>query len=136
MHIHDFNVEVTKVATVNATTNTFSFPTDFVRYVAIATVIDGRWWIYTRDDTMAPLNDDDSVSIQDSLINIANYEPFDSYGKAGGTNKYYFRPDYKNRRFQVKIWQKQDNRLFLLRSTSCNNGCDKQLSCNRNTIKA
>ena len=101
MYIHDFQVEVTKVVTVDTTTNTFDFPSDFVRYIAIATPIDGRWWVYTRDDSMVPLEDDDSVDIQDSLPNIADYEIFASLGQAGGSNRYYFRPDYANRRFQV-----------------------------------
>ena len=100
-HTHDFSVEVTKVVTVNATTNTFAFPTDYVRYIFIATVIDGRWWTYTRDDEMAPLSDDDSVAIQSSLPNVATFNTLDSYGQAGGWNKYFFRPDHKNRRFQV-----------------------------------
>jgi len=101
MHTHDFSIEATKVVAVDATTNTFSFPTDFVRHIWIATVIDGRWWVYTRDDTMAPLKDDDDVDIQTSLPNIALTDPIDSLGQAGGKNKYYFRPDRKNSRFQV-----------------------------------
>jgi len=101
MHSHDFSVEVTKVVTVDTTTNTFSFPTDYVKYTWIATVIDGRWWLYTRDDNMAPLKDDDSVTIQSSFPNIAEYGTVSSLGEAGGKNKYYFREDRKNRRFQV-----------------------------------
>lgn len=101
MHTHDFSVEVTKVVTVNSTTNTFSFPTDFVRYLWVATAIDGRWWKYTRDDDMVPLNDDDSVAIQTGLPNIADYQYSPTYGEAGGHNRYLFRPDYENRRFQV-----------------------------------
>ena len=101
MNTHDFQVELTKVVTVNSSTNTFAFPTDFVRYLAIATVINGRWWVYTRDDKMAPLEDDDSTTIQSSLPNVAEYRTFPSLGQAGGENKYYFTPDFKNRRFQV-----------------------------------
>lgn len=101
MHMHDFSVEVTKVVTVNSSTNTFSFPNDFVRYLWVATVIDGRWWKYTRDDDMVPLEDDDSVTIQSSLPNLADYNYSTSYGKAGGHNRYLFKPDYENRRFQV-----------------------------------
>jgi len=101
MHQHDFSVEATAVVTVNSTTNTFSFPTDFVRYIWVATPIDGRWWTYTRDDTMVPLEDDAGETIQSSLPNLANYEFSTSYGEAGGHNRYLFKPDYKNRRFQV-----------------------------------
>jgi len=101
MYIHDFEVEVTKVVTVNSTTNTFSFPDDYVRYVAIATVIDGRWWVYTRDDEIAPLQDDDGSTIQSSLPNVAEYTVHDSLGKAGGYNRYLFTEDRKNRRIQV-----------------------------------
>ena len=101
MHIHDFSVEVTAVVTVNSTTNTFSFPSDFVKYIWIATPIDGRWWKYTRDDDMVPLGDDDDISIQSSLPNIADYSNSTSYGEAGGYNRYLFKPDYENRRFQV-----------------------------------
>lgn len=101
MYIHDFEIQVTKKVTVDGTTNTFDYPTDYVRYTAIATPIDGRWWVYTRDDEMAPLKDDDDVAVQSSLPNIANYNVFESFGEAGGYNKYYFHEDAKNRRFQV-----------------------------------
>lgn len=101
MHIHDFEKVETKVVTVNTTTNTFSLPTDFVRHVWVATVIDGRWWTYTEDDTMAPLEDDDSTTIQSSLPNISQYHLADSYGQAGGWNKYYMRVDRKNGVIQV-----------------------------------
>ena len=101
MHMHDFSVEVTKVVTVNSSTNTFSFPDDFVRYLWVATPIDGRWWKYTRDDDMVPLEDDDSTTIQSSLPNIADYNYSSSYGDGGGNNRYIFKPDYENRRFQV-----------------------------------
>jgi len=101
MHIHDFSVEVTAVVTVNSTTNTFSFPTDFVKYIWIATPIDGRWWKYTRDDDMVPLEDDAETTILSDLSNIADYSNGTSYGEAGGYNRYLFKPDYENRRFQV-----------------------------------
>jgi hypothetical protein len=101
MYIHDFHSVATKIVTVNTTTNSFAFPTDFVKYIAIATPIDGRWWTYTRDDTMVPLNDDDSTAIQTSLPNVSDYHIADSLGQAGGWNKYYFTPDYKNRVIQV-----------------------------------
>jgi hypothetical protein len=101
MHIHDFSVSVTKVVTVNSTTNTFSFPADFVRYNWVATVLDGRWWTYTREDGMVPLQDDDGTTIQSSLPNITSYEYATNLGEAGARNNYYFKPDYKGRRFQV-----------------------------------
>lgn len=101
MHMHDFSVYVTKVVTVDTDTNTFSYPGDYVRYLAIATPIDGRWWVFTRDNGMVPLEDDDSTTIQDSLPNISNYEFYSSLGKAGGWNKYYFREDKANSRFQI-----------------------------------
>jgi len=101
MHQHDFSVEVTTVVTVNSTTNSFSFPTDFVRYVWIATPIDGRWWKYTRDDEMVPLKDDANTDILTSLPNLANSTYSTSYGSAGGYNRYLFKPDYENSRFQV-----------------------------------
>ena len=102
-HIHHFNVAVTKVVSVDSTSNTFDFPGDYVRYKFIATPIDGRWWTYTEDGEMAPLQDDQASpeDVQSSLPNIAEYNFYDSLGKAGGWNKYYFREDRKNRRFQV-----------------------------------
>ena len=101
-HIHDFNIEVTAVVDVNTTNNTFSYPLDFVRYTQIATPIDGRWWVYTKDDTMAPLLDDAGETVLDAgLINVAEYEHPSSYSTGGGTNRYYFRQDDANRRFQV-----------------------------------
>ena len=101
MYIHDFEVEVVKVVSVNATTNTFPFPDDFVRYTAIATPIDGRWWVYTREDQMVPLTDDDGTTIVSSLTNLAGNEFASSLSTGGGTNKYYFKPDYRKRTFQV-----------------------------------
>jgi len=99
-HIHDFNIEVTKVVTVSTDTNTFPYPSDYVRYTAIATPIDGRWWMFTRDDTMAPLADDDGTTITSS-VNIAEYRFPNDYSSGGGYNKYYFREDEKNRRIQI-----------------------------------
>ena len=101
MHIHHFNVEITKVVTVDTSTNTFAYPSDYVRYVMIGTVIDGRWWYYTKDDGMAPLEDDDGTAIQSSLPNLSEYEYPADLSQGGGTNKYYFREDEKNDRFQV-----------------------------------
>lgn len=103
MHTHDFEVEVTKVVTVNASTNRFSFPSDFVKYKWIATPRDGRWWIYTKEQDLVPLTDDDDVpnTILTALPNIANTNIATSMSDGGGQNRYYFKPDYKNREFQV-----------------------------------
>ena len=101
MYIHDFEVEVVKVVTVAAATNTFAFPTDFVRYTSIATPINGRWWVYTRDDRMVPLVDDTAVAIETSLENLTSHELASSLSTGGGTNLYYFKPDYRKRTFQV-----------------------------------
>jgi hypothetical protein len=99
-HIHDFDVEVTKVVTVDASNNTFPYPADYVKYSAIATPIDGRWWVYTLDRNMVPLQDDDGVDILDSLPNVAEFRlPTDM--SSGGDNRYVFNPDEKNRRFQI-----------------------------------
>jgi hypothetical protein len=99
-HIHDLDVEVTKVVTVNTSTNTFDYPTDYVRYTMIATPIDGRWWTFTRDNEMAPLTDDDGTTIT-SEVNVAEYKFPTDLSSGGGYNKYYFRDDVKNRRIQV-----------------------------------
>lgn len=96
-----FDVEVTKVITVTTLTNTFSYPSDYVRYTMIGTPIDGRWWYYTRDHQMVPLNDDDGVAIQSSLPNVSDFQFPTDLSSGGGTNRYYFREDNKNRRFQV-----------------------------------
>ena len=101
MYLHDFEVEVTKVVTVDSTTNSFNFPSDYAYYTAIATVIDGRWWVYTRDEEMAPLEDDDGATVQSTLPNIAKYNVRSSLGEAGGYNQYLFKEDRKNRLFQV-----------------------------------
>lgn len=119
MSIHDWNHVVTKVVTPDTTTNRFSFPTDFVRHVWIATVIDGRWWVYTKDDELAPLEDDDGTEIQSSLPNVAEFNIRESYGRAGGYNKYYFTIDRKNREFQVAGYTPD---LVVLRYVS--NGID------------
>jgi hypothetical protein len=100
-HIQQYDVEVTKVVTVNTTTNTFAYPSDYVRYVMIGTPIDGRWWYYTRAQNMVPLEDDDGVTIQDDLPNISDFEFPKDLSSGGGNNRYYFREDQKNQRFQV-----------------------------------
>jgi hypothetical protein len=99
--IHDFDFEVTKVVTVDSDTNSFAYPSDYVKYSSIATPIDGRWWRYTLDQQMVPLKDDDGVDILDSLPNVAEFREPTDYSRGGGHNRYYFRPDEKNRRFQV-----------------------------------
>ena len=101
MTVHDFELEVTKVVTVNATTNTFSYPSDYVRYVAIATPIEGRWWLFTRDDQIIPLKDDDGATVVDSLVDVADYKFPTDFSSGGGWNKYNFREDQENRRFQL-----------------------------------
>jgi len=101
MFIHDFEVEVTKVVTPNASTNRFSFPTDYVRYTAIATPIEGRWWTYTQENGMVPLTDDDGTAILTTLPNLAETNPAPSRSDGGGTNRYYFTEDRKNREFQI-----------------------------------
>lgn len=99
--IQHYDIEVTKVVTVDATTNTFAYPSDYVRYVMIGTPIDGRWWYYTRDQQMVPLQDDDGVDIQTSLPNVADYAYPSDMSSGGGANLYYFREDQVNRRIQV-----------------------------------
>jgi len=101
MYIHDFEIEVTKVVTPNASTNRFSFPADYVRYSAIATPIEGRWWVYTREDGMVPLTDDDGATILTTLPNIADTHVAPSRSDGGGTNRFLFTEDRKNREFQV-----------------------------------
>lgn len=100
-HIQHYNIEVTKVITVDTTTSTFAYPTDYVRYTMIGTPIDGRWWYFTRDNEMAPLTDDDGTEIQTTLPNIADYVHPSDFSSGGGNNLYYFREDHKNRRIQV-----------------------------------
>jgi len=101
MYIHDFEVEVTQIVTVNASTNRFSFPADYVRYTAIATPIDGKWWLYTKEDGMVPLTDEDGTAILTTLPNIADTNIAPSRSDGGGTNRFLFKEDRKNREFQV-----------------------------------
>ena len=101
MHIHDFNVEVTKVVTVDSTTKTFDYPDDYVRYTSVSTVFQGRWWTYTRDDKLVPLEDDDSTTIQSSIPNVTQTDLGVSLSDGGGKNLYYFKPDEANRRMLV-----------------------------------
>jgi len=101
MTTHDFSIEVTKVVTVDSTTNTFAYPSDYVRYTAIATPIDGRWWIFTRDKQIVPLEDDDGATITDSLPDVADYRMPSDFSSGGGYNRYNFREDRKNRLFQL-----------------------------------
>ena len=103
MHIHDFNVVVTKVVSVDSTTKTFDYPDDYVRYTSVSTAFDGRWWTFTRDDRLVPLQDDSAISqdIQSSIPNVATTLTGTSLSDGGGRNNYYFKPDDKNRRFLV-----------------------------------
>lgn len=101
MHIHDFNVIATKVVSVDSTTKTFNYPDDYVRYESISTVSDGRWWTYTIDKRLVPLNDDTQTAIQSSMPNVATNAFADGLSDGGGYNHYYFKPDDKNRRMIV-----------------------------------
>jgi len=100
-NIHHFDVEVTKVVAVDAVNNTFDYPLDYVRYTMIGTPLNGRWWVYTRDDTMVPLEDDDGTTILSDLPNIAEFGSPIDLSSGGGDNRYYFTEDNENRRFQV-----------------------------------
>ena len=99
--MHDYTIAVTKVVTVDTTTNTFDYPSDYVKMKFIATPIDGRWWLYTADKTIAPLQDDDGATVQSSLPNVAEYKFSSTLSAGGGYNRYYYTEDPKNRRFQV-----------------------------------
>lgn len=101
LYIHHFDVEVTSVVTVDTNTNTFAYPNDYVRYTMIGTPIDGRWWYFTRDLGMVPLSDDDGAEIMSSAVNLAEYHEVSSLSSGGGYNRYYFREDHANRRFQI-----------------------------------
>jgi hypothetical protein len=103
MHMHDFHVEVTQVVTVNATTNTFPYPNDYVAYESVATEHNGKWWLYTRNDGLVPLTDDSvpHVDIMTTMPNVATFDEGGTLSSGGGTNMYYFRPDDRNRRFIV-----------------------------------
>ena len=101
MNIHDFNVEVSFVATVDSTTKRFSYPDDYVRYTSISTPYNGRWWTFTRDANIVPLTDDSSVEIQSSMPNIALNDFASSLSDGGGYNHYYFKEDDTNREFIV-----------------------------------
>jgi hypothetical protein len=103
MHMHDFHIEVTKVVTVSSATNTFDYPADYIVYTSIATEHHGKWWLYTRNDGIVPLNDDTAtpVAIQTTMQNVSLWDEPSTLSSGGGQNMYYFRPDDKNRRFIV-----------------------------------
>ena len=67
----------------------------------IGTPIDGRWWYYTREDGMVPMNDDDGTEILADAVNIAEYKTPSDLGSGGGYNRYVFSEDQANRRIQV-----------------------------------
>ena len=101
MHIHDFDVVATKVVSVDSTTKTFNFPTDYVRYESVSTVVNGMWWTYTKKDELVPLTDDDSTTIQSTMPNVSDVLLTHGLTDGGGHNLYYFKEDRKNSRFIV-----------------------------------
>jgi len=94
LSIHSLPIAKTTTLTIDSDNLTSDFPDDFIDYVFIAIEKYGRWWTFTRDDTMV----DKTITgiTGDDLGDMATEWGF---GARGGANDWYFTPDYENRRF-------------------------------------
>ena len=102
-NIQHFDNEKTVEVTPTGDGNTFAYPSDYVRYVMIGTPIEGRWWYFTREESMVPFEDDSDVAneINPLMPNIAEYNLPNDLSSGGGTNRYYFKDSPRNRTFQA-----------------------------------
>jgi hypothetical protein len=96
LHIHHLPIVKTTTLTIDGTNYTADYPDDYIDYVFLAVEDDdeGRWWIFTRDNTMV---DKTIAGVTGADLSTVNYTI--GPGSVGGKNSYYFQPDNHNRRF-------------------------------------
>ena len=92
--IHHLPIAATTLLTVDTDDLTADFPSDFIDYIFIAVEKDGRWWVFTRDDSMV---DKTIAGITGTTLGnlVSVYGP----GSVGGVNNRWFQTDYENERF-------------------------------------
>jgi hypothetical protein len=94
LYLHHFPDTITTTLTIDSTNLTSDFPADFLDYVYIAVEKNGRWWTFTRDDSMSDRTIT-GITGSDLSLNTYMYGP----GAVGGLNDFWFKPDYENSRF-------------------------------------
>jgi hypothetical protein len=110
--IHHLPIAKTTTLTVDTDNQTADFPDDFIDYIFIAIEKDGRWWIFTRDDSM----------VDKTITGITGTELSDlSYvygpGMVGGHNIRWFQVDYENDRFLFNGVLSSDTVVLKYQST-------------------
>lgn len=92
--IHHLPIAKTSTLDVDTDSQTADFPDDFIDYVFIAIEKEGRWWVFTRDDSMVDktISGITGTTLAD-LIYV--YGP----GSVGGINNRWFQTDYENEKF-------------------------------------
>lgn len=80
---------------------TVSFPSDFVKFLAIGIPYNGRLWTYTKEsDLINPLSEAEGVQAIDSSIGedntIGDGGYVGGYGTSGGRNQAYYKVDINN----------------------------------------
>lgn len=94
LNIHHVPISKTVVLTIDSTNLTSDFPADYIDYVFLAVERDGRYWLFTRDDSMV-----DKTIAGLTGTNLGDKVYVVGPGAVGGHNDYWFRPDFQNRRF-------------------------------------
>jgi len=94
LSIHHMPIVKKTELTVSTTTNTASFPSDYIDYVSLSIEVDGRWWPITRDDSIV-----DGTLDNVTAENVGDFEYGQGFAQPGGVNKYYYTVDRENNRF-------------------------------------
>ena len=110
--IHHLPIARVATLTVDTDNQTADFPDDMIDYVFIAIERQGRWWLFTRDDTMV-----DKTITGITGANLTNIEYVYGPGAVGGQNFKWFTPDYENYRFLFNGITASDTVVIKYQST-------------------
>lgn len=108
------HLPIAKVATLSVDSDdlTADFPSDYIDYIFIAIEKEGRWWIFTRDDSMV----DKTISgISGTTLGTLAYVY--GPGSVGGNNTKWFQVDYENERFLFNGVTTSDTVILKYQST-------------------
>jgi len=108
IYIHHLPISKVTTLTIDSTNLTADFPSDFIDYDYVAVERDGRYWTFTRDNSMV---DKTITGITGS--SLANFSTLYGPGATGGDNDYWFKPDYENRRFLFSGFTPSSNTVVL-----------------------
>ncbi len=84
--------------------NTVILPDDFISFVALGTVFNGRFWVFTRDKKLMLSTTEDCGEENldtDKTHDIGSAPNLQMYGLPGGSNQYYYTMDLPNNRIII-----------------------------------